>query len=219
MVDLKEDIGAKHTKDSSNWLFWVVIVLVVLILIFSGLIVKSAFFKAEVPRTSVERDLLMYRSQVEGNPDDPVAHVNLGQTYFEIGQEDKAVKEFEKAISLDLKYAEPHYFLAVIYERRGEMSKAVDELKKTIELSPSHDFACFLLGQIYLEQEEYEKAIEILQKCIELNPVSASAHYSLGLAYEKTGENDLAISEYEETLRYVPDYDDAKEALERLTTP
>ncbi|MDO8885931.1 tetratricopeptide repeat protein [Candidatus Oleimmundimicrobium sp.] len=217
MVNLKKNIEEKQNNDSSKWLFWSIIVLTALTLVFACFVVKLAFFKKEVPRTYVERNLLMYKSQIENDPTDAVAYVNLGQTYFEIDQEDKAIKEFEKAISLDSKYAEPHYFLAVIYERKGETSKSIKELKKTVELSPSHDFAYFLLGKIYLEQNNPKEAINVLEKCVELNPVSANAHYSLGLAYEKVGKKDLAIREYEEALKYVPDYDDAKKAIERLT--
>ncbi|HDP69627.1 MAG TPA: tetratricopeptide repeat protein [Actinobacteria bacterium] len=217
MTELNERLEKQDNEDSVNWLLWCVVGLVVLILVFAGMVVKSAFFSKEVPRTAAERDIFLYEGQVERNPKDPLARVNLGMTYFQIGQEGKAIKEFEKAVSLDSNYAEPHYHLAVIYERKGEIDNALRELKKTVELDSKHDFACYLLGKIYLEQDKYEEAIKVLEKCVELKPVSADAHYALGSAYEKNGQKDLAINEYKETLKYIPNHEEAKKALKRLT--
>jgi tetratricopeptide (TPR) repeat protein len=42
------------------------------------------------------------------------------------------------------------------------------------------------------------------------------AHYALGQAYEKKGDKEKAKKAYEAALKYNPQYEQAKEALDKL---
>jgi Flp pilus assembly protein TadD len=62
----------------------------------------------------------------------------------------------------------------------------------------------------------YEEAISCFKKALSVSPNLADVHYSLGTCYEKTGRKDLAKMEYIETLKYINDFKEAKDALKRL---
>ncbi len=215
---VQEEQMGHSVNAGSKWLTAIIALLAIVIVVLSGLIVKAVFFTKKVPRTAIERDLLRYQEEVKANPKDWRSRLNLGITYYGMEDYESAVREFNRAIKSKPKAANGHYYLALAYEGKDDTEKAIDELQSTIKLDPRHDLAHFQLGNIYMKQRKYELAVEEFEKCVDINPVNASYHYFLGKTYEKTNRRTLAIKEYQEALRYVPDYDEAKEALKKLTS-
>lgn len=72
-------------------------------------------------------------------PQDPLAHSQLGMTYFGLGKIDLAEKHLLEAVRLDgAHFSHPQLLLAEIYLRRGERSKAADQLTHFLRLHPDH---------------------------------------------------------------------------------
>jgi tetratricopeptide (TPR) repeat protein len=63
----------------------------------------------------------------------------------------------------------------------------------------------------------YDGALDHLQLAIELEPLNPEAYQNRAAIYERQGKRDAAIAEYRTALRYNPQYEPAKRALERLT--
>ncbi len=53
------------------------------------------------------------------------AHNNLGNTYYEKGELDKAISEYNQALSLKSNYADAHYNLGVAYSDKGMLDEAI----------------------------------------------------------------------------------------------
>ena len=170
----------------------------------------------EAPRTSLERDIMDNTAKLQLDPKDPIAHAGLGTAYMKMGRADEALREFKAAVRLKPKSAQYHYNLAVAYRELGKTSKALDELRDSRGLARDWDVPFFTSGQIYLEKKDYKKAIRDFETCLEMNPRNADAHLALGQAFEGQGDREKAAQAYRETLKYVPDYPEAKEALKRL---
>jgi serine/threonine protein kinase/Tfp pilus assembly protein PilF len=92
----------------------------------------------------------------------------------------------------------------------------------------------FLLARDCLESDRLDETVTELEKALSSYdenraavPISAvKAYYLLGLAYEKSGWNKKAIEKYEEFLDIwknadpgIPEVEDARERLKKLTTP
>jgi len=60
---------------------------------------------------------------------------NLGWAHYEKGLYTQAIEELRRAIALRGDQAEPHYFLALIYERLGETEKAIQEWELCLALA------------------------------------------------------------------------------------
>jgi len=60
---------------------------------------------------------------------------NLGWAYYEKGLYTQAIEELERAIALQGDRAEPHYFLALTYEKLGEKGKAIQEWEFCLALA------------------------------------------------------------------------------------
>lgn len=70
-------------------------------------------------------------------PQDPLAHSQLGMTYFGLGKLDLAEKHLLEAVRLDgAHFSHPQLLLAEIYMRRGEPGRAADQLAHFLRLHP-----------------------------------------------------------------------------------
>lgn len=61
---------------------------------------------------------------------------NLGRLYFNDGQIDKAILEFETVVELNPNHSNAHYSLGLAYQTKGEKEKALKEFEKVLELNP-----------------------------------------------------------------------------------
>lgn len=72
-----------------------------------------------------------------------------GKDLIEASKFDEAIEAFEKAISLDGKYAEAYYKLGWIYNDKELYTKAIEKLKKATELKTDYANAYQELGYAY----------------------------------------------------------------------
>jgi tetratricopeptide (TPR) repeat protein len=85
-----------------------------------------------------------------------LSHYNLAESYFDSGEYEKAISEYEKVLEypeLDL-VDEAHYGIAESYYMLGEYTKAVDEYKNFIRTHPKDDLSVttqWKIAVIYLK--------------------------------------------------------------------
>ena len=104
---------------------------------------------------------------------------NYGIFLNEIGNYKQAKTELKKAISLNPKYANAYYNLAVIYIGQGNLKEAEIELKKAIKLKSDFAIAHYNLGFILKDLGRLKEAQSFNQKALELDPQFTDAYLSL----------------------------------------
>jgi tetratricopeptide (TPR) repeat protein len=84
------------------------------------------------------REALGYnQNAVARRPNDALANSQLGLTYFELNDMDRAEKSLKAAIELDpAHFSHPQLTLAEIYLRRGERTAAVEQLQDFLKRHP-----------------------------------------------------------------------------------
>ena len=60
------------------------------------------------------------KEEVRKNPDDAVAHYNLGDAYRKLGRYEEAIEPYKQAIRIDPDYAKAHYNLGNAYDELGK---------------------------------------------------------------------------------------------------
>ena len=108
---------------------------------------------------------------------------NYGIFLNEIGKHKEAELELKKAISLNPKYANAYYNLAVLFIGQGNLDKAELELKKAIKLKSDFATAHYNLGFIYKDLGRFKEANSYNQKAIEADPHFTDAYLSLSTMY------------------------------------
>jgi len=69
------------------------------------------------------------------------AYDYLGSVYFLLGQSDKAVQAYKRALSIDPNYAESYFNLGLVYQEMGDRENAIAMFEKYLELDPDSSFA------------------------------------------------------------------------------
>ena len=62
------------------------------------------------------------------------AYLNRGTAYAELGQKERAIEEYSRAIELDPKKTKAYLNRGVAYAELGQMERAIEEYSRAIEL-------------------------------------------------------------------------------------
>ena len=73
--------------------------------------------------------------------DYPIAHYNLGLTYFGMRKFDLAIKEYKRAIELSPEFVMAHNQLGLLYLKMNNIERATEEFNKVINLAPDSKMA------------------------------------------------------------------------------
>ncbi len=92
-----------------------------------------------------EKAVESYKKWLDKNPDDDVAHYNLGRTYNKLHKDEEASKEFKQAVRLKPDDTEYQTELGSSLIRLAQYHEAIPPLKKAIELDPGNERAISML--------------------------------------------------------------------------
>lgn len=136
-------------------------------------------------------------------PDSAEAHNNLGVTYAQKGETDKAIEQFKLAIKYKPDLAEAHNNLGA---QTIEVDKATNEFKLAVKYKPDFAEAHNNLGIAYAKTGETDKAIEEYELAIKFKFDYEWAYYNLGVTYIQTGETGKAIELFKLAIKYKSDF-------------
>ena len=126
------------------------------------------------------------------NLNDPKIFALL-HVYFEIGQNEKAIK---LAKALQKKFPKkifPANVLFLIYEDLGEKQKAIQCYEDFIKRNPDNSKIKIELSLAYIRDERPDKAKALLNKPFDLNQLAVNEIGRLALAYNHTGQLQKAL--------------------------
>jgi Tfp pilus assembly protein PilF len=93
------------------------------------------------------------REAIQLNPNETLAHVNLGNLLDEIGKEDDAAIAYQEAIKIEPKNVHAHYNLGLVYAEQGKLKKANDEFTTVLKIDPEYEDA-FVQQKLLQETEQ-----------------------------------------------------------------
>jgi len=129
---------------------------------------------------------------------------NLGMTYKEQGDLERAEVYLLKAVALKPDSAEAHNNLGTVYNQAGRFEEAVAELNKTLALDPEYEEAYRNLGNTYRKAGRAEEAAEAYEKALSLRPDYALAYAGLGNLAQDREDFSEAMRLYEKALEIDP---------------
>jgi tetratricopeptide (TPR) repeat protein len=104
---------------------------------------------------------------------------NRGIAYGNKGEYDQAISDFNKAIEISPRYADPYNNRGVSYSRKGKNDEAISDYSKAIEIDPKFVKAYHNRAWEYTLKGQYDRAISDLNKALEINPRDADTHNNL----------------------------------------
>jgi tetratricopeptide (TPR) repeat protein len=153
----------------------------------------------------------------------PIYECNLGLTFGNLGQWEKAIEHYTRAVELRRKaptdpYGLDYYYdyLAEGYFKDGRFKEAEKIYLRILELQPNNAEYQDKIGFVYSQLGDYNKAADHFQKAVVLRPDSQVYISDLIKISEKIANPVARKSLLESTLRYVPENIELKQALENL---
>jgi tetratricopeptide (TPR) repeat protein len=215
------DITSNHRRETTDdcFTFFQAVLLIILALAVSigGWYAAGKYYfwkDLDMKRISQQVDFL--KKKVETEPKNLKHRIDLGYTYYLLGDYDLAIKELNQALEIDDKHYGPYYNLGLVYVQQGRLNDAMEMFQKAIEIAPRDYKAHMQKGIVYRELKMYKEALESLGKADKLMPRSANIIYEIGRVAEVKGDTERARSIYKEALSYDPLFKDAVKALENL---
>lgn len=116
---------------------------------------KIAFFKL---LRSTDPILEKAVKWVKTHPDDPIGFNNLGIIYLTRQRYDKAIENYNRAITLSPNLAISHYNLGLTYHKQGKLDMAINSYQKAISLNSTLAIAHNNLAVCYTDLRQNLKA-------------------------------------------------------------
>ena len=105
------------------------------------------------------------------NPQNAEAWIALGNAYFDLKENQKAIEAYNKALEIDPKNANVWTDLGVMYRRNGQPQKAVEAFDKAIAADPKHEVSRFDKGVVLMQDlNDAEGALKAWEGLVEINP-------------------------------------------------
>ncbi len=120
------------------------------------------------------------------------ALVGLGNAAWQLGQNEKAVEHYQKALALNLRNYEALLGLGLVMLKTDEWGKAEENLRKALEVKPDSKEAHYNLGVLYQSKGDFDQAIKEFVRAIEIDPEDETCYYNVGLSFIKAKLYDQA---------------------------
>ena len=187
-----ESVAEKLPKKRS----FIYTVLVVYLLLLTGL----TFNRMKVWQNSET----LWTDVIEKYPNTPLPYNNLGHYLRRQNQPERALENYNKAISLEPGKAQPYNNRGKIYFDRGEIDKALADYNKCIELEPSHVNALANRGAAFGMQKEWDAALKDLNEALELEPLHSNALSNRAFVWFQMQEYEKSIEDFSKYLTIEP---------------
>lgn len=107
----------------------------------------------------------------------------MGRQYAERGEYDKALKEFETALSIDPAYHEALNDIGLIAQRRGDLDAALGQYRKSLQAKVDYPEALYNMGNAYFAKRDYAAAVRAYEGALKSKPGDADIRSNLAAAY------------------------------------
>jgi tetratricopeptide (TPR) repeat protein len=132
------------------------------------------------------RSKTAYNDLLARFPDNANVHYAYG--YFEFGANpEQAIKEWERALSIDPSNSASHAMLAWAFWLLDEKEKALIHAQAAVAKDPNSTVAHIVLGRSLVLEGRVNAGIEHLELAARLEPVNLEVHLALATAYSEAG--------------------------------
>lgn len=123
----------------------------------------------------------------------------------ELSPVDRAIREFEKGVSLEPENERANNLLANAYEQAGRLPDAIDHFEVSAERFPAESWPLIGLGRALMALERHDEALLKIEQGLEQDPDQEGAYRLLAEALQESKDLPAVVSRYREGARRLPD--------------
>ncbi len=165
----------------------------------------ACFLRVDVWKNSIS----LWTDVIEKNPGIAVGWNNRGMVYYDKGDYDKALSDFNESIRVQPTHPDAYNNRSIIYYQRKDYQKALEENLKLLAIDSAHKEGYGNRGSFFYVLQQYDSASYYYLKSTTVNPRNASSFFYAGVSEFNLKEYRNAIVHLQKAIEIVPNYADA----------
>lgn len=137
-----------------------------------------------------------------------IAHHYVAAKLQKEGKYKEVIERYNKALSIDPKFALAYTGRGVAYHGLGQYEKAIEEHTEAIRINPENATFYYNRGRSFQELSKHQQALDDFEEAIRINPNNAKLYHSRGSVFQQLSKHQQAIKDFNNAIRLNP-----KEAL------
>jgi tetratricopeptide (TPR) repeat protein len=154
--------------------------------------------------------LLAWTSAARYSPEDPVAHLNMGNALGRVGRLAEAQQSYGRALALSPDFAEAHNNLGDVLLELGRFDAAISSCRRALRIKPSFAEAHHNLGKALAGLGRTDEAVASFRAALKIAPSIAEVYNSFGNALLRLARLTEAIDNFRQALTINPDFVEAQ---------
>ena len=150
---------------------------------------------------------------VQEHPENALAYYHLGFAYGMVGDHQRELADYQKAVGLGLSNWDLFLNMGLVYMESGRLDSASQVLQLAALLGPYHPETHFNLGLLDERLGMYQKAAQEVLLSLKIDPNQDDARNILGVIYAEQGNYELAHREWADLIKSNPGYAPARANL------
>ncbi len=180
-----------------------------------GIVYRSDYYETG-RQESWDIAVSSFQTCVEQDPEYYSAYIEMGVMYDQAGSE-LSLEYYNSALDIYPESQEAWYNIGMYHQTRGNVDDALGAYRKLNTLDSTWADPYYNQGYVHLLiTQELDSAIYYFDKATECDPGYFQAYNNLGLAYETKGDIDNAKKAYQRAVEANPNFQLAKDNLNRL---
>ncbi len=159
--------------------------------------------EAEAEQNHYTKAISLLSQLIHRHPQNAIDYNNRGLIYFQNGQLEQAIADYNTAIQLNPLLASTYNNRANYYAAVGQLLAAIADYDRAIDLNPSHVRAWINRGITWRDLGRYEQAIEDFDLALLLGQLKGHIYAERGRTYQFWGDWNYSVADYHRALAQV----------------
>ena len=141
-------------------------------------------YKGSKDKLKLEDAINRFEQTVKIDPSEGQTYSILSTSYYELGNNEKALSSAKKAKEIMPEDFQPNMTLGQILSFTGDKENAIVYIKKAVEIDPSNSNAVRTLATLYYDLGDKEKSVETFEAAIRTETdkaLKANLYFNLGV--------------------------------------
>lgn len=162
---------------------------------------KNQMAVKEMQEGNIEEAAKLLNELIEENPKDAIAFTNFGNLLSAVGEEEKAIVFYEKAVEINDDLATAYYGKANVLFNQEKFTESIDMYQESITKGLLEGDVYYMLGMSFYQLGDFRRALPSLSRAVELNGEDVDARFHYGMSLAQTEQIDDAIVQFNEVIK------------------
>lgn len=157
----------------------------------------------------IEHDLEILTQKISRQTKNPLLYIKRGKILFLLHEFDKAIDDFNVALSIDDSLQQAYFERGMALARNGQVEEGIMDLSHFIKYNPNSSLAYTKRGVRYIWAGKLDMAQKDFLRAVKLDKSNSEAHDDLGVIYAQQKKFHKALQHFSLAIQYDPSYQKA----------